>query len=54
MKARVEDGKKLTMGVVGLLYKGGLAHEVNHTDSEPRLSSIRHLIHSSFGFEKDF
>jgi hypothetical protein len=42
------------MGAVGLLYKGGLAHDVRHTDSEPRLSSIQRLIHSSFGFRDYF
>jgi hypothetical protein len=42
------------MGVIGLLYKGGgVAHDVRHTDLEPRLTSIQGLIWGSFGFGKD-
>jgi hypothetical protein len=54
MKARVEVGKNLQWGSSSCFIKGGLAHDVCHTDSELRLSSIQCLIHSSLGFGKDF
>jgi hypothetical protein len=40
VEARVAAGKTNNGGSSGLLYIGGLAHDMHHADSELRLSPI--------------